>query len=117
MSRKGKLVYSSESGTQCQICGHRRDRCRCPDAVAAKQTVPDKIVAKLRVEKSGRKGKIVTVVDGLPTNRVFLEGLAKELKAACASGGTAAASHVEIQGDHRDRLRGLLEKKGWTVKG
>ena len=74
-------------------------------------------MAKLRIEKSGRKGKTVTVVDGLPRNEAFLKKLAKELKAACGSGGSAHESHVEIQGDHRDRLRDVLSKKGWQVKG
>jgi len=69
------------------------------------------------IERSGRRGKTVTVVYGLPRNREFLRSLAVELKRACGSGGTVAEDRVEVQGDHRDRLRGLLAGKGWTVKG
>ena len=43
--------------------------------------------------------------------------LAKELKQACGTGGAVAGNTVEIQGDLRDRIRGLLQGKGWTVKG
>jgi translation initiation factor 1 len=59
----------------------------------------------------------VTVVDALPRNRAFVGELATELKRACGSGGTGGEDRVEIQGDHRDRLRELLRGKGWTVKG
>jgi len=79
--------------------------------------VPAKIVAKLRVEKSGRGGKTVTVVDGLPRNRELLKQLAGELKRACGTGGTTGDTHVEIQGDQREAIRALLVAKGWAVKG
>ena len=79
--------------------------------------MPAKIVARLRIEKSGRDGKTVTVVDGLPKNRALLKQLASELKQACGSGGTTGDTHVEIQGDQRDAIRPLLAAKGWTVKG
>jgi translation initiation factor 1 len=79
--------------------------------------VPAKIVAKLRMEKSGRGGKTVTVVYDLPANPTFLKELASELKRSCGAGGTVVENTVEIQGDLRDRIRATLEKKGWTVKG
>jgi translation initiation factor 1 len=85
--------------------------------VAEEDRVPDRITARLRIEKAGRKGKTVTVVEGLPKNREFLKQLTGELKKACGSGGTTGESHVEIQGDHRDTLRTLLGRKGWVVKG
>ena len=81
------------------------------------QPIPDRIIARLRIEKAGRRGKTVTVVESLPRNTVFLKELAGELKRACATGGKAIEDRVEIQGDHRDRLRKLLEAKGWVVKG
>jgi len=70
----------------------------------------------MRVEKAGRGGKTVTVVYGLPRNDVFLKDLAKELKRACGTGGTATDEGVELQGDIRERVRELLVKKGFQVK-
>jgi cytochrome P450 len=61
--------------------------------------------------------RVCTILDGLPRNATFLAELARELKRACGSGGAVRESAVEIQGDHRDRLRALLGGKGWTVKG
>ena len=85
--------------------------------MAFAERVPENIVARLSIEKSGRKGKTVTVVAGLPRNREFLSGLAKELKRACGSGGSTGDDRVEIQGDHRDSIRLLLIAKGWKAKG
>ena len=114
--RKGaRTVYSTESGRSCPRCGWPAARCRC--AAKLDQPVPERIVARLSIEKARRGGKTVTVVDGLPRNETFLEALARELKRACGSGGTVAEGRVEIQGDQREALRGLLARKGWTVKG
>lgn len=78
-------------------------------------------VAKLRIEKQGRGGKTVTVIDGLPKLVPFLKDLTKELKNACGSGGTYLTDGkdgvIEIQGDKRDQIRGLLEKQGIQTKG
>lgn len=110
-----RTVYSTEQGRTCPRCGWPVTSCRC--AAAVPQPVPAKPVVRLRLERAGRKGKTVTVVEGLPRNPEWLRLLAAELKRACGSGGTVAEDRVEIQGDHLERLRGLLRGKGWTVKG
>ena len=79
--------------------------------------MPEKIVARLSIEKCGRKGKTVTVVAGLPRNKGFQVGLSKELKRLCGSGGSARDDRVEIQGEQRKKIREHLTAKGWTVKG
>ncbi len=79
--------------------------------------MPDRIIARLRIEKAGRRGKTVTVVESLPRNKAFLKDLAGELKKACATGGKTIEDRIEIQGDHREKLRDLLKAKGWVVKG
>ena len=109
------MVYATGVGRICPTCGWPADGCRC--SVRFDEAVPAKVVAKLRLETKGRGGKSVTVVDGLPRNGPFLEALARELKKACGTGGTARESAVEIQGDVRERLRTLLVARGWTVKG
>ena len=74
-------------------------------------------MAKLRVEKAGRGGKTVTVVYDLPRNAAFLKELCADLKRTCGTGGAVAEDTVELQGDHRDRLRALLRQRGFVVKG
>lgn len=110
-----KPVYSTERGRLCPQCGWPADDCRC--AAQLEQAVPAKVVAKLRIEKAGRGGKTVTVVDGLPRNREFLKQLAGELKRALGTGGGVGDEWVEIQGDRRAELRTLLAARGWVVKG
>jgi translation initiation factor 1 len=113
--RPGGTVYSTEAGRTCPRCGWPAASCRC--SAAFDQPVPERIVARLRIERAGRRGKTVTVVEGLPRNAAFLKDLAAELKRACATGGKAIEDRVEIQGDHTARLRELLKAKGWVVKG
>jgi translation initiation factor 1 len=112
----GRIVYSTEAGRICPGCGWPARDCKCSKG-SATESVPARITAKLRVEKYGRGGKTVTVVDGLPRNAAFLKELCQELKRACGTGGAVADGAVELQGDLRDRLRQLLVSKGFGVKG
>ena len=117
MTEKGRPVYSTEKGRLCARCGWPANDCHCASALGARdEPVPAKVTAKLRVENRA-SGKSVTVVDGLPANRAFLDALAKELKKACGTGGHPGEGSVELQGDQRELLRDLLAKKKWTVKG
>jgi translation initiation factor 1 len=112
-----RAVYSTEKGRLCPRCGWPADDCHCASSLGApEEAVPEKITARLRIENRA-SGKNVTVVDGLPQNAPFLESLAKEMKAACGTGGRTVEGGIELQGDQRERLRDLLGKKGWTVKG
>jgi translation initiation factor 1 len=114
---KGRLVYSSDIGRVCPGCGWPARDCKCSQKADADEAVPGRIVAKLRMEKKGRGGKTVTVVDGLPRNASFLKDLCQELKRACGTGGTVLDGAVELQGDLRERVREALVKKGFAVKG
>lgn len=111
----GRVVYSSDKGRVCPTCGWPANDCRCSRKLD--EPVPAKVTAKLRIEKKGRGGKSVTVVDALPDNGPFLEELAKALKKACAVGGTVKPGAVELAGDVRDRVRPLLAARGFVVKG
>ena len=118
MTEKGRLVYSTGVGSICPGCGWPARDCKCSKNLSREQPVPSgKIVAKLRMEKKGRGGKAVTVVYDLPKNDDFLKQLATELKRSCGAGGAVIADGVEIQGDLRERVRDILVKKGWTVRG
>jgi translation initiation factor 1 len=110
-----RLVYSTDAGRLCPVCGAALGACTC--ATAAAEPVPDRIVATLRIEKAGRGGKTVTVVAGLPRNAAFLKTLCGELKRVCGTGGAVGDGTVEIQGEARDRVRANLVARGWRVKG
>jgi translation initiation factor 1 len=112
----GRVVYSSGQGRICPGCGWPADDCRCSKSLARGEAVPEKVTAKLRLENRS-SGKHVTLVDGLPENRPFLDALCRDLKKACGTGGAAGEGWIELQGDQRERLRELLVKKGMKVKG
>jgi translation initiation factor 1 len=114
---KDRIVYSTGVGRMCPGCGWPAKDCKCSKPGAQLSEVPAKVVAKLRMEKAGRGGKTVTVVDGLPQNEAFLSELATALKKACGTGGTVRTGAIELAGDVRERIRPLLEKRGYTVKG
>jgi translation initiation factor 1 len=113
---EGRVVYSTGIGKVCPGCGWPARDCKC-SGKRADQSVPGRIVAKLRLEKKGRGGKTVTVVYDLPQNDAFLKELVQELKRTCGTGGAVADKAIELQGDLRDRVRDYLAKKGWQVKG
>ena len=110
---KSGLVYSTESGKMCPACRHPVAQCVCNRN--NNQPATDGIVRIFR-ETGGRGGKTVTLVKGVPLNTAELTTLAKQLKAACGSGGTVKDDVIEIQGDHRDRVMELLKERGWTLK-
>ena len=80
-----------------------------------------KVTAVLRIEKQGRGGKTVTVIDRLPKNDAYLKNLTTLLKKKCGSGGThsMAGTHgvIEIQGDQRELIRTVLAKEKIATKG
>lgn len=108
-----RLVYSTDQGRLCPACQQAVDRCRCR---ASKTPPPGDGVVRIRRETKGRKGKGVSIVSGLPAGEDELKALAKELKQKLSSGGNIKAGEIEFQGDHRDRLKALLEAKGYRVK-
>jgi len=109
-------VYSTGVGRICPKCGWPANDCKCSSNIS-EETVPAKVIAKLRMEMKGRGGKTVTVVYDLPRNSAFLKELCQELKRTCGTGGAVSENTVELQGDLRDRVRPFLLKKGWTVQG
>jgi translation initiation factor 1 len=119
MSQDAKIVYSSDPkmNEKCPKCKELKIACRCQKP----ETVPAKVTAVMRIEKQGRGGKTVTVIDRLPKNEAYLKELCTELKKKCGSGGTYSLDgehgQVEIQGEKREQIRALLEKRGYLVKG
>lgn len=114
MARNSALVYSTDSGRLCPSCQQAIAKCRCKKSVATHAS-GDGIV-RLRRETKGRKGKGVTLIDGLTMDDSALNVLAKTLKNKCGSGGTVKEGIIEIQGDHRQFLFTFLQDAGYKVK-
>jgi translation initiation factor 1 len=111
--RDSRTVYTTESGRICPDCGQPSAGCICRNKPS--HTQGDGVV-RIRIERKGRGGKVVTSISGLPGDEKTLRTLAKELKQKCGSGGAVKEGVVEIQGNHRDMLVELLRKRGLVVK-
>ncbi|HXH89578.1 MAG TPA: hypothetical protein VNI55_13350 [Gaiellaceae bacterium] len=99
-----RLVYSTDDG----------DRRREATEPSRRPDPPNDGIVRVSREKGARGGKTVTVVRGLPAADVA--SVASELKRHCGTGGTAKDATVEIQGDHREKIKARLESKGYRVK-
>ncbi len=112
MSKNTRFVYSTDGSHHniCKNCGELKCKCKSTTAV-----IPNETTLKIRLEKNGRGGKVVTVVFELPHNPDYFKELTKKLKATCGSGGTFKDDTIEIQGDHKAKLKQALEKLGFKA--
>jgi translation initiation factor 1 len=108
-----ELVYSDDPNfkKRCLKCG--KFPCACPKS---SDLVPGSHTLKIRLEKNGRGGKTVTVIFELPPNEAYFKDLEKKLKALCGTGGSYKDHKIDIQGDHREKIKVFLEKIGFKVK-
>jgi translation initiation factor 1 len=115
MSKKrvGHLVYSTDPDfdKRCEKCGQYPCICKPIESAPARQQT-----ARIWRDRKRRAGKMVTVIGGLQLSPDDFEALAKKLKQSCGAGGTLKDGEIEIQGDHRDRIAGLLAHIGYKTK-
>lgn len=68
--------------------------------------------AVLRLERSGRRGKEVTVVEGLGLPEAELHAWLMALRRGLGCGGAVEGDDLVLQGDHRRKLPDLLLRRG-----
>ncbi|ADG91439.1 translation initiation factor 1 (eIF-1/SUI1) [Thermosphaera aggregans DSM 11486] len=64
-------------------------------------------VIKIRLDER-KFGKEVTIIEGLPDDKNLLKQIAKTLKTKLATGGTFKEGRIELQGDHRHKVKQIL---------
>jgi len=62
-----------------------------------------------------RYGKVMTVIVGINSGEIDMEDLARKLKTRCAAGGTYKDGKIELQGDHKKKVKDVLEELGFSV--
>jgi translation initiation factor 1 len=67
---------------------------------------------QVRLERKGRKGKTVTVLEHLAVSDDRLREILRTLQQACGTGGTCKDHHIELQGDFQVQVRQWLAKHG-----
>jgi len=116
MADKERLVYSTEHG-QIGKPMPGKDKKKATAATAGIGIKnPAKQGVRIGRESKGRGGKTVCVISGLGLADAALKELLKRLKGRLGTGGSIKNGCIEIQGDHREKLRTLLEAEGHKAK-
>jgi translation initiation factor 1 len=104
---KSRLVYSTDKAIP------RKEN----SAVKAPQpTAHPSAQVYVRLDRKGRRGKSVTLIEGLQIPARNREDLLRQLKTRLGTGGTDRDGILEIQGDHRDAIMPLLQDIGYKPK-
>ena len=59
-------------------------------------------------------GKKVTIVEGIDEKQLDIKALTKTLKSKLACGGTAKEGRIELQGNHKVRVKEVLVEMGFS---
>ncbi len=92
----------------CSKCGLPKEICVCEEIAREQQRIT------IEVDKR-RYGKMMTIVDGINPHDLDMDSLVSDLKSICACGGTIKDGKIELQGDHRTKVKDALEKMGFVV--
>lgn len=91
----------------CKVCGLPKELCVCQEISREQQ--------RISVYSMKRKfGKVVTIIEGLDEKQMNLKELTKDLKSKLACGGTSKEGRIELQGDHKTRVKEVLVRMGFS---
>ncbi len=90
----------------CSGCGLASELCVCTAIERAEQKI------KVFVEKR-KFNKPTTIIEGITENG---KQVASQLKAKLACGGTYKDEQIQLQGDHKARIKDLLVKMGYSAE-
>ncbi len=91
----------------CVRCGLPQDLCVCESIAKESQQITVSVQ-----ERKFRKQ--YTIIEGIDTKEIDIEGLARTLKAKLACGGTVRDGSIELQGNHRTKVRAVLVDAGFA---
>jgi translation initiation factor 1 len=90
----------------CPKCSFPKELCICEKLEAEDQEI------EIYTEKR-RWGKLVTIAKFKGIFQIDLDKLNTKAKKKCASGGTFGENFIEVQGEHRFKLKKFLIKEGF----
>lgn len=91
----------------CPVCGLPKEICACEEIAQEQQRI--KVFSQKRTF-----GKFVTIIEGLKEDRVDLGDIASNLKKNLACGGTVKEGRIELQGNHKSRVKEMLVDMGFS---
>jgi len=84
-----------------------KELCVCEEIAREQQRINVYVIKR-------KFGKIVTIIEGLDEKQVKIKDLAKKLKSELACGGTSKDGRIELQGQHRQRVKEVLVGLGFS---
>ena len=93
----------------CTQCGLPKELCACEIIAKERQTI--------RVSTEKKKfGKVYTTVEGIDEKEIDTKNIIKNLKSSLACGGTIKDGVIELQGDHKQKVRKILVEMGFALE-
>jgi len=90
----------------CPKCGLPKQACVCEEIAKSEQRIQITTVKR-------RYGKITTIISGIEKD-IDIKQIAKELKSKLACGGTVKNDTIELQGDHKNKVKDILLELGFN---
>ena len=64
--------------------------------------------------KKANFDKVLTIIDGIPKDS--MKNISRELKRKLACGGTIKDGHIELQGNHKEKVKKALIELGFDER-
>ena len=90
----------------CPKCGLVKELCVCETIAKESQLI------RIYLERKKFK-KFSTIIEGIDQKEIDMKDLTKKLKEQLACGGTMKEGKIELQGDHKNKVKGILIKMGF----
>lgn len=91
----------------CPVCGLVKELCVCETIAKESQ----KIFVYIERKKFNKN---YTIVEGIDKKEIDLKDLAKKLKSELACGGTMKDGKIELQGEHKQKVKKILIEHGFA---
>lgn len=91
----------------CSRCGLPKELCVCETIAKESQRIV------VRTEKR-KFGKQYTIIEGVDAKEIDIKELTKKLKSKFACGGTVKEGNIELQGNHKNNVKGTLVTLGFA---
>lgn len=90
----------------CPKCGLVKELCVC-EAIAKESQLINVFLERKKFRK------FYTIIEGIDQKDIDIKDLAKKLKGKLACGGTAKEGKIELQGDHKNKIKEILVGMGF----
>ena len=92
----------------CPKCGLPTIACTCETIAKEEQRVRVRTIKK-------KFGKFATLIEGIDTKSINIKDTAKKLKSKFVCGGTVKKGTIELQGNHKRKMKEALAEIGFVT--